>query len=528
MPDYFKGLVDQWGRPIGKATLTQEVAAPTLTGVRSPIAGYPGDGLTPVRLASILREADQGDPVRYMELAQTVEERDLHYVGVLGTRRRSVSQLEITVEAAGESTDARAQADRVSAWLKRDELADELFDLLDAVGRGYAFSEIIWDSSTGQWEPARLEWRDQRWFRFERANLTVPLMLDENGQEVPLPGFKFISPVIKAKSGLPLRSGLSRIVAWAWMFKAFTSRDWAIFTQTYGQPVRIGKYGPGATDKDKETLYRAVAGIAGDCAAIIPDSMVIDFVEASSIASSGDLYKDRSDWLDQQVSKAVLGQTATTDSVTGGLGSGREHRQVQEDIERADAKALAATINRDLIRPWIQLEWGPQKEYPRLRIGRAEETDVKMTVDAVSTLVPLGLKIGQRQMRDVIGLGAPAEDDELLTAPAPPEPDTKGLDEPPLNDRGRRALQLQTPDAQRRDRDAVDDAVAEIVGDWEPLVAPIVAGLAERIGSATSIEEVKAILEHRFAGLDAAALTEQLARAAFAARIAGEADELLA
>ena len=50
---------------------------------------------------------------------------------------------------------------------------------------------------------------------------------------------------------------------------------------------------------------------------------------------------------------------------------------MQEDIERADAKArLAAILNRDLIRPWIDLEFGPQKAYPRLRIARPDEEDL--------------------------------------------------------------------------------------------------------------------------------------------------------
>ena len=65
-----KKLLDQFGNPVQRAILTQEVAAPTIGGVRSPISGYPADGLTPVRLAQILREADQGDPVRYLELAE--------------------------------------------------------------------------------------------------------------------------------------------------------------------------------------------------------------------------------------------------------------------------------------------------------------------------------------------------------------------------------------------------------------------------------------------------------------------------
>ncbi|SMH42384.1 DUF935 domain-containing protein [Mesorhizobium australicum] len=531
-------ILDQFGRPIEHELLTQEIAAPTIGGVRTPLTGYPADGLNPVRLATILREADAGDPVRYMELAQTVEERDLHYVGVLGTRKRSVSQLDITVEPASDSAAHQKHADAVSEWLKRDELQDEMFDLGDAVGKGYAFSEIVWDTSEGQWQPARLEWRDQRWFRFDRHDLTTPLLVGEHGQEQPLPAFKFIRPVIKAKSGLPLRSGLARIVAWAWMFKAFTNRDWAIFTQTYGQPVRIGKYGPGATQADRDTLFRAVANIAGDCAAIIPDGMTIDFIESKSVGASSALYLERTDHLDQQVSKAVLGQTATTDSVTGGLGSGKEHRQVQEDIERADAKSQSAAINRDLIRAWIQLEYDDHGgKFPRLKIGRSEEADVGVTVDSVSKLVPLGLKVGQRQMREVIGLGAPAEDDELL-ASAQAKSDL-GEDAPVRGTKGEPAKAKDTPSGKA---DETEEALHqeghhagplpdEIIGDAAivlggPSVGDLVAKMRGIVASAGSLEEAQAALERAAAAQQTPAnLTAAMRQAMLLAWLSGEAAE---
>jgi phage gp29-like protein len=411
------GLVDQYGQPIQRALLSVEVAGPTITGVRSPIAGYPGDGLNPGRLAALLREADLGEPMRYLELAEQIEERDLHYVGVLGTRKRSVAQLEITVEAASDAKVDVDRADMVREWLKRDELQDEIFDILDAIGKGFSQTEIIWDSSMGQWRPGRLEWRDPRWFRFKREDGKTPLLRSDNGDQ-PLPAFKFISAVMRAKSGLPIRSGIARLATWSWMFKAFTQRDWAIFTQTYGQPIRVGKYGPGATEADKDTLFRAVANIAGDCAAIIPEGMAIEFIESKSAASNSDLYLKRADWLDQQISKAVLGQTATTDAVTGGLGSGKEHRQVQEDIERADAKSLSAILNRDLIRPWIDLEYGPQKLYPRLRIGRAEDRDITQLVDSIDKLVPMGLRVGKSWINDQLGIPDPGKTEDVLTAPA--------------------------------------------------------------------------------------------------------------
>ena len=129
-------ILDAYGRPIDRQLVTQEVGAATLGGVRSPITGYPGDGLNPTRLANILREADAGDPLRYLELAQTIEERDLHYVGVLGTRRRAVSQIEVTVEAGSDDPEHERHAEMVRNWLGRDELQDELFDILDAVGKG--------------------------------------------------------------------------------------------------------------------------------------------------------------------------------------------------------------------------------------------------------------------------------------------------------------------------------------------------------------------------------------------------------
>lgn len=510
MAEHFKGLVDRWNRPIERASLTAEIAAATLGGVRSPLTSYPADGLDPGRLAAILRAADQGDPLAYLELAETIEERDLHYAGVLATRKRSVSQLDITVKAAGVDARQVEQAEMVQDWLTRDELSDELFDMLDAVGKGYSFTEIIWDTSEGQWRPRRLEWRDPRWFRFDRIDGQTPLMLGPGGEEQPLPGYKFIRATMRAKSGLPVRSGLARLAVWGWMFKAFTQRDWAIFTQTYGQPVRIGKYGPGSTEKDRATLFRAVANIAADCAAIIPDSMTIEFVEAKTGATSLDLYERRSDWLDRQVSKAVLGQTATTDAIAGGHAVGKEHRLVQEDIERADAKALAAIINRDLIVPWITLEYGPQATYPCARIGRGEATDVKLAVDSVHRLVPLGFKVGSRQMRDLIGLGEPAEDDELLTppaalpaaAPAPATPE-------PLS-------ALPTTPA-----DAIADATSR--GTRRPLAA-ILDELRAIVAGADSLEEMQAAIEAVAGALPAADLDAIMRQALILAELTGRAE----
>ncbi|UGA45999.1 DUF935 domain-containing protein [Bradyrhizobium quebecense] len=521
------GLVDQYGRPIVREALTREIAGPSLTGVRSPVTGYPGDGLNPIRLAHILRAADSGDPLRYFELAETVEERDLHYVGVLGTRKRSVSQLNIQVEAAEDTPEANSMADMVRAWLKREELESEIFNMLDAIGKGISFTEIVWDTSMGQWFPKRLEWRDPRWFRFDRNDGKTPLLIGSYDSigistvttptgESPFPAFKFITTVVRAKSGLPIRSGIARLAAWWWMFKGFTQRDWAIFSQTFGQPVRVGKYPVGSTNEDKDTLFNAVANIAGDLAAIIPESMMIEFIESKNVGAGSDLYERRADWLDRQMSKAVLGQTATTDAIAGGHAVGQEHRQVQKDIERADAKALSAILNRDLVQAWVQLERGPQLKYPTLRIGRDEDEDLTQTIEGVTRLVPMGLKVSMVEMRSKLGLREPGPQEEVLTAPAAPSPFGSLLGDPAA------ASSLHARMLRRRSADEVAELARVAENLSEPAFTELVDHIKTALQSAVSLEDVRTHLARL--KLDPARMTRALQMALVIAKLAGRTD----
>lgn len=534
-------LLDHMGKPVRRTELRREVAAPTIGGVRSPISGYPGDGLDPERLAAILRAADRGDPIQYLELAETIEERDPHYQGVIGTRRRAVSQIEITVEAGSDDPVHERHAQELRDWLKRDELTDELFDILDCIPKGYSFTEIIWDTSEGQWQPRGLERRDPRWFRFEQHNLTIPVMLDDHGQEVPLPAFKFIYAQIKAKSGLALRSGLSRVAMWGWLFKAYTQRDWAIFSQTYGQPLRVGKWAAGASEEDKNTLFNAVANIAGDCAAIIPDSMMIEFIETSNVGSSSDLYEKRSNWLDMQISKAVLGQTATTDSVTGGLGSGKEHGEVREDIERSDARALTAILNRDLVRPFVQLNHGMQTHYPRLKIERPEAEDQEALARTLAIYVPLGLRVKEDEVRGKLGLAEPKDDDRILgqSAEIPPQ----GADASDPSGRNSPVKRFSGPVKRSNGFSGAEAALQASTALSGPLSAPTPEGdLTERLVRETqdgmremleaieamievagSADELRAMLLGAYPDIEVTKLAELMADAMLAAHAGGRA-----
>jgi len=517
--------------PLRRADLLDELAGPTMAGVRRPIGEHPSRGLTPARLGSILRGSEEGDPVSYLELAEDIEEKDLHYVGVLGARKRAVAQLEITVEAAEDNAPYIEHADFIREWLRRDELEDELFDMLDAVGKGFSVVEILWETTAKQWWPKRLEWRDPRWFMFDQVDMRTIRLRGDDGQPQPLAAYKFITTIIQAKSGIPIRGGLARPVAWAWLFKNFGLKDWVSFLETYGQPLRLGKYPTGTTADDRRILLRAVSQLGHDAAGIIPDSMAVEFVEAASKGDGG-LFSGLANFLDQQVSKAVLGQVGTTDAIAGGYAVGKVHDQVRTDIQQSDAKRLAVPINRDLVKPIIDLNFGPPKDgkYPRVFIGLPDQTDMTALMPLIEKYVGMGGKVGSAVVRDKLGLPDPDDTEELLKpaakAPVPgaAEPEAEAIDAPDTTGK----VKQQLAAAQPGQDDAIDDLAAGVLGDWEQMMDPVVDPIRTLLDQVTNLEEFRDRLPELVGQMDPVEVTEALARAGFAARLAGEFDAPIA
>ena len=116
-------LSDQFSNKIDTSKLQQPEAVNVISGVRDISSSYPSNGLVPRRLARILREADEGNITAYMELAEEMEEKEMQYASVLGTRKRAVAQQEITVKPADDSAQALRHAEFVEEFLNRSVIS---------------------------------------------------------------------------------------------------------------------------------------------------------------------------------------------------------------------------------------------------------------------------------------------------------------------------------------------------------------------------------------------------------------------
>jgi len=65
-----------------------------------------------------------------------------------------------------------------------------------------------------------------------------------------------------------MRGGLPRVTGLAFMAKHFAIRDWLIFSEVFGMPVRIARYDPKATPEEKRELLRMMQSLGSDAAGI--------------------------------------------------------------------------------------------------------------------------------------------------------------------------------------------------------------------------------------------------------------------
>lgn len=411
-------IVDSTGRPFMVDDLDREIGGPTVSGVRRYPAMELMRGMTPQRLASILAEVKAGSPMAYFELAEEMEERDPHYASVLGTRKRAVSQLAVKVEAASTAAKDVEIAEAFRKWTQRKRLQAELFDLLDAVGKGISISEIVWDKSRTPWMPARLCFRPMSWFRPDLVDReTFRLRVDGNPRGDDLQPGKWIVHRHPAKTGLSVRSGIAYIAAWAVMFTTFTVADWMAFADTYGQPFRLGKYPPGTDGPARRVLHDAVTMMGADAAATVPDTMTIEFVQAAK--TDGAMFGTLASYFNRLKSKLVLGQEATTEAISGGHAVSKEQNEVRGDIRDADAVLVSDTLQEQLVKPWTQINYGPDVDPPLLSIDFEGNEDVKATIEGAFGLADRGVRVSAKQLRDKLNLVEPEASEEILGAMAP-------------------------------------------------------------------------------------------------------------
>lgn len=413
------------GQPISTADLAEPQTSHSLQ-LRNEWQSHPSRGLTPSRLAQILDSAEQGDLVAQCDLFEDMEEKDGHVASEMLKRRGAIKQLDWDIVPpaspyAKEKNNAKALKELLAEIPDFDEM---VFDVTDAIGKGYACLEIEWQQLDGYWLPKTITHRPQSWFTIFRGFREEIRLRDGTVEGEVLRPFQWITHTHKAKSGFLARSSMFRVLAWPYLFKNFSVADLAEFLEIYGIPLRIGKYPPGSSRQDKMTLLRALAEVGHNAAGIIPAGMELDFHDAAT--GDAEAFQAMIDWCERTQSKVILGGTLTSqaDGKTSTNALGNVHNEVRKDLRDGDAKQIAATLTRDLIYPVAILNGltDSLRRSPRLMFPVEETEDLQTYSDSLPKLVSMGMRIPRQWAQERLGIPEPDADDTDLLVAAPPAP----------------------------------------------------------------------------------------------------------
>ncbi|HHV6614011.1 TPA: DUF935 domain-containing protein [Haemophilus influenzae] len=501
---------------------------------------HPSAKITPSKLKQILEDAENGDIQAQHQLFMDIEEQDSSIAANMMTRKRSVLTLDWRIVEPRNATPAeeKLQAEIDELFYQYPNLEDLFIDLMDAVGHGFSALEIQWAQVDGKWVPKGFKPCPQSWFKLDKED-SLLLRTPANQMGEPLRPFGWVVHRHKSRSTQLARDGLYRTLAWLYMYKHYSVRDFAEFLELYGMPIRIGKYGAGATNAEKRTLLRALAEIGHNAAGIMPESMKIELhnVANAGAASGNNPFLQMVDWCEKSIARLILGQTLTSgaDGKSSTNALGNVHNEVRRDLMISDAKQIAQTITQQIILPYLQINVDPNiapHRIPYFEFDTKEYEDLSVFAEAIPKLTGIGVQISESWVRDKLGIPEPQEGELILSTPQGEKTDEKTTALSAVFNHGKdctcgcRAAVLSAQNGKKDEQDEldglIDDALAN--ADFNQQLDPMMKQIVGVIMASESYDEAQEKLIALYPDLTSESHQAYLASAVFLADLLGAAN----
>jgi len=386
---------------------------------------HPSVGLTPRRMLAYLHAADAGAPQMQFELYSEMLQKWPRLAAVEATRRLALTGLDWEISpdtlAAGDRTTARLAGQAADFCRETVGALERFRDVLScqaaAIGFGIAVTELVWEDGAlvdlvpvpysrliaDPREPWRLRVRTE----------------DDPGLGVSLDDSpaKWIVHRTRSAPGRHFEGGLLRASALLYVAQNLSFKDWLIYSQIAGMPVRLGRFEPGMPDEDKRQLLEMLAALGTDAAAVVSKNVEVELLEPRA----GDKpYLPLQEYCNTEVTILWLGQHLTTDLKGQGSRAAAEiHDRVREDLLVDDIADESRSLRRDLLTPLVRARFGDKAPVPVFRRSLIQSVDTKVLADTLAVAVrDLGLPVPRRWVHRALGIPEPSSDEPVLAPEA--------------------------------------------------------------------------------------------------------------
>lgn len=458
-----------------------------------------------ISVQRILEILPDPDPI-LKKLGKTTEvfkelRKDPHIKACIGSRKAGVKSLELRVDK-GNSSD------------KTVELVDEMFRLLpthniisqilDAPLEGFQVLEINWQYIKPYYIPVSIEAKPIEWFKFDGEN-KLKLITKENRKGEELLPYKFLLVQNEPSYENPYGDKILSSCFWPFIFKKGGLKFFFVFVEKYGMPVLIGKH-PVADDKAKtEEFADTLENMVQDAIIIIPDNSSVEIQESPYRDSSAGMYKDMIETCNAELSKAILGQTLSTENTgTGSYAATKGHLEVRADIIDDDVKLVEQTLNQ-LVQWFCELNVNEQ-EYPEVKLYEEEKVD-KTKAERDEILARTGVRFSKKYFEKNYSLEE--EDFDVQSTDANNKKEFLEFAE--------KLVALQSGEQKSID-DFIDSFSTE---EFQSQIEPVIEPVLKMIMQASSYEEALENLSEKYPEMDGKKLEDTLARTIFISELWG-------
>ena len=424
---------------------------------------------------------------------------DPHVFACVQSRKSGVLSLEWEINR-GKNKDKNTQI--IEDLFKKIDVYKLISDILNATSFGFQPIEIIWKKIGNYVLPSELKAKPVDWFCFDDDNI-LKFRTKEHYYGEELPPRKFLCPQANPTYENPYGERTLSRVFWAVTFKKGGLKFWVTFSEKYGIPHLIGKHPRGASQEETDNLADLLENMIQDAIAVIPDDSSVEIQEANK-SSSAEIFEKLIDKMNAEISKAILGQTLTTEvGSRGSYAASNTHLKIRQDLIDSDKKLVENTINQ-LIK-WIYEFNFPNSEIPTFEMYEIEDVDLNLA-QRDKILSETGVKFSKEYFLKTYGLE---------------EEDFEIKEDVPLNTQFAQFSQEPHIDGQ----DQIDNlfnflAETELSEKAQKMIAPLLSLLE----NCETYEEAKELLTDR--NLHTKQLEQSIQKAIFLCELQGRSDGL--
>nr|DAU33462.1 MAG TPA: portal [Caudoviricetes sp.] len=247
----------------------------------------------------------------------------------------TVTQCDVSRKSVTEKKEIQIVCDdeKIKDEFKKIFNPDVVSQILETYLYGLNVFEVNYKEKEGLVYP-RLVQRDFRQFKFNDAG---EFTFNANGSERSIPPLKVIYALNRANFRKVYGDGLLKKLYFPVKMKNASLKFWFRFLEKFGSPWAIAK----TSYEPDEMAAEVQAMLSGDSAVIDTDEEITLVQPTSNVD-----FTRLPAYLDNQISKAILGANLTSDVKEGSYAAAKTHNEIREDLAANDAKILIFVMNK--------------------------------------------------------------------------------------------------------------------------------------------------------------------------------------